>query len=239
MVVAAARSLSGHTATRRRAHWRTCSCELAQVDVARLAVPLTDPLLADFVAALDPVNAVADSAPPAHHPRRARQPPRVSRRAPRTRSEQRHRSDSRRRRPCRVQPDQRRDRARRGDRHRRQRPTPSSANPARSRPRPGHRSAHRRRARSRTHRRLAADQGLRQPKLRLTVSTTSPAAAPVAGARCGPPGVHQQGADLPQQEPRPRPECALGRERPARDVRGTPPERPRGAMRRRTLVAGT
>jgi hypothetical protein len=39
------------------------SYELAQVNVARLAAPLEDPQLADFVAALDPVNAAADSAP--------------------------------------------------------------------------------------------------------------------------------------------------------------------------------
>jgi hypothetical protein len=37
--------------------------ELAQVNVARLVAPLEDPQLADFVAALDPVNAAADSAP--------------------------------------------------------------------------------------------------------------------------------------------------------------------------------
>lgn len=36
---------------------------LAQVNIARLKAPLTDPLLADFVANLDPVNAVADAAP--------------------------------------------------------------------------------------------------------------------------------------------------------------------------------
>lgn len=37
--------------------------ELAQVNIARLVAPLDDPRLADFVAALDPVNAAADSAP--------------------------------------------------------------------------------------------------------------------------------------------------------------------------------
>jgi hypothetical protein len=37
--------------------------ELAQVNVARLLAPLEDPALAGFVAALDPVNAVADAAP--------------------------------------------------------------------------------------------------------------------------------------------------------------------------------
>jgi len=36
---------------------------LAQVNVARLRAPLDSPLLADFVAALDPVNAAADAAP--------------------------------------------------------------------------------------------------------------------------------------------------------------------------------
>jgi Domain of unknown function (DUF3291) len=36
---------------------------LAQVNIARLRAPLDSPLLADFVAALDPVNAAADVAP--------------------------------------------------------------------------------------------------------------------------------------------------------------------------------
>jgi hypothetical protein len=36
---------------------------LAQVNVARLRAPLDSPELADFVAALDPVNAAADDAP--------------------------------------------------------------------------------------------------------------------------------------------------------------------------------
>jgi hypothetical protein len=35
--------------------------ELAQVNVARLAAPLDDPLLGDFMAALDPVNAAAEA----------------------------------------------------------------------------------------------------------------------------------------------------------------------------------
>jgi len=39
------------------------SYELAQVNIARLAAPLDDQRLHDFVAALDPVNAVADAAP--------------------------------------------------------------------------------------------------------------------------------------------------------------------------------
>ncbi len=37
--------------------------ELAQVNISRLLQPLDSPLLRDFVAALDPVNAVADAAP--------------------------------------------------------------------------------------------------------------------------------------------------------------------------------
>lgn len=36
--------------------------ELAQVNISRLLAPLDSPLLADFVAALEPVNAVADQA---------------------------------------------------------------------------------------------------------------------------------------------------------------------------------
>jgi len=36
---------------------------LAQVNVARLRAPLASPALADFAAALDPVNAAADAAP--------------------------------------------------------------------------------------------------------------------------------------------------------------------------------
>ena len=36
---------------------------LAQVNIARLKEPLDSPLLADFVAALEPVNAAADAAP--------------------------------------------------------------------------------------------------------------------------------------------------------------------------------
>lgn len=36
---------------------------LAQVNVARLRAPLDDPLLADFVASLEPVNALADASP--------------------------------------------------------------------------------------------------------------------------------------------------------------------------------
>ena len=37
--------------------------QLAQVNVARPVAPLTDPALAGFVAALEPVNALADAAP--------------------------------------------------------------------------------------------------------------------------------------------------------------------------------
>ena len=36
---------------------------LAQVNIARMREPLDSPLLAEFVAALDPVNAAADAAP--------------------------------------------------------------------------------------------------------------------------------------------------------------------------------
>jgi Domain of unknown function (DUF3291) len=36
---------------------------LAQVNIARLREPLDSALLADFVAALDPVNGAADAAP--------------------------------------------------------------------------------------------------------------------------------------------------------------------------------
>jgi len=36
---------------------------LAQVNIGRMREPLDSPLLADFVAALDPVNAAADAAP--------------------------------------------------------------------------------------------------------------------------------------------------------------------------------
>ena len=36
---------------------------LAEVNIARMRAPLDSPLLADFAAALDPVNAVADAAP--------------------------------------------------------------------------------------------------------------------------------------------------------------------------------
>ena len=37
--------------------------ELAQINIGRLVGPIDGPLLADFVANLDPVNALADSAP--------------------------------------------------------------------------------------------------------------------------------------------------------------------------------
>lgn len=37
--------------------------DLAQVNIARLAAELDSPQLADFMTALDPVNALADEAP--------------------------------------------------------------------------------------------------------------------------------------------------------------------------------
>jgi Domain of unknown function (DUF3291) len=45
--------------------WQThrMTYQLAQVNIARLAAPLDDPVLADFMTALDPVNAAADQAP--------------------------------------------------------------------------------------------------------------------------------------------------------------------------------
>ena len=39
------------------------SHHLAQLNVARLRAPIDSPLLADFVAALDPVNELADASP--------------------------------------------------------------------------------------------------------------------------------------------------------------------------------
>ena len=36
---------------------------LAQVNVARIVAPLTEPLMADFVANLEPINALADTSP--------------------------------------------------------------------------------------------------------------------------------------------------------------------------------
>jgi Domain of unknown function (DUF3291) len=44
------------TATARQMH-------LAQVNVARLSAPLDSPQLADFVAALEPINALGDASP--------------------------------------------------------------------------------------------------------------------------------------------------------------------------------
>jgi hypothetical protein len=41
----------------------TARYHLAQMNIARLAAPLTDPRLADFVAQLDAVNALADASP--------------------------------------------------------------------------------------------------------------------------------------------------------------------------------
>ena len=37
--------------------------ELAQVNIGRLLAPVDSPLIADFMAALDPINALADGAP--------------------------------------------------------------------------------------------------------------------------------------------------------------------------------
>src|SRR5712692_2058378 len=37
--------------------------ELAEVNIARMLAPLTDPLMAEFVAQLDTINALADSSP--------------------------------------------------------------------------------------------------------------------------------------------------------------------------------
>ena len=39
------------------------SFHLAQINIARLVAPLDDPRIADFVAQLDPVNALAESSP--------------------------------------------------------------------------------------------------------------------------------------------------------------------------------
>src|SRR5262245_46814293 len=36
---------------------------LAQINIGRIAAPLTDPIMADFMANLDPINALADAAP--------------------------------------------------------------------------------------------------------------------------------------------------------------------------------
>jgi hypothetical protein len=37
--------------------------QLAQINIARLVAPIDDPLIADFVSQLGPINALADSAP--------------------------------------------------------------------------------------------------------------------------------------------------------------------------------
>ncbi|MEZ4656997.1 MAG: DUF3291 domain-containing protein [Caldilineaceae bacterium] len=42
---------------------KTTSFHLAQVNVARVIAPLDDPIMADFVAGLAPINAVADDSP--------------------------------------------------------------------------------------------------------------------------------------------------------------------------------
>ncbi|HVP48991.1 MAG TPA: DUF3291 domain-containing protein [Bryobacteraceae bacterium] len=38
-------------------------CHLAQINIGRLVAPIDDPRIADFVAQLGPINALADSAP--------------------------------------------------------------------------------------------------------------------------------------------------------------------------------
>jgi hypothetical protein len=38
-------------------------CHLAQINIGRLLAPITDPKIAEFVAQLEPINALADSAP--------------------------------------------------------------------------------------------------------------------------------------------------------------------------------
>ena len=37
--------------------------QLAQINIARMRAPLTDPIMADFVANLTPINALADTSP--------------------------------------------------------------------------------------------------------------------------------------------------------------------------------
>jgi hypothetical protein len=37
--------------------------QLAQINIARMVAPLTDPVMADFVANLEPINALADASP--------------------------------------------------------------------------------------------------------------------------------------------------------------------------------
>jgi Domain of unknown function (DUF3291) len=44
-------------------HRRMADFQLAQINIARLIAPIDDPLIAGFVAELDPVNALADSSP--------------------------------------------------------------------------------------------------------------------------------------------------------------------------------
>jgi len=39
------------------------NCHLAQINISRLSAPLDDPQIAGFVAQLEPINALADSAP--------------------------------------------------------------------------------------------------------------------------------------------------------------------------------
>jgi Domain of unknown function (DUF3291) len=37
--------------------------QLAQINIARMVAPLTDPVMADFVANLKPINALAEASP--------------------------------------------------------------------------------------------------------------------------------------------------------------------------------
>jgi Domain of unknown function (DUF3291) len=60
---------SSHAASRPRssvsgvAAWPAVDWHLAQVNIGRLRAPVDDPLIADFVAALDRINALADESP--------------------------------------------------------------------------------------------------------------------------------------------------------------------------------
>ena len=66
MLLAAHTQSTGPAIPRGRAPYAAAmspTYHLAQVNVAQLAAPLDSPQLADFVAALDPINALADDAP--------------------------------------------------------------------------------------------------------------------------------------------------------------------------------
>src|SRR5262245_26144360 len=56
-------STSSLPASARLGNARGVDWHLAQVNIGRLRAPVGDPIIADFVAALDPINALADSAP--------------------------------------------------------------------------------------------------------------------------------------------------------------------------------